>query len=121
MWSAYLSEDVGSFQDLRYAQAVPVGYGECMTRHDDPNTMDTLHAWAKRVGNDLGVADPVDGEVLDAVLALAGASAAEVVRPAAPVATLFAGVLYGSGRASSLVEACDMAARAMRDGLRNSE
>lgn len=61
--------------------------------NDDPETRAALDGWITDLAAELGL-DP--GEVdTDAVLALAGAIAHRVVRPAAPVTTYLAGLRVG--------------------------
>lgn len=77
--------------------------------------LETLRAWNLAMGRRLGMEDDVDEDVTDTFLALTGAAAHEVVRPAAPFAAMFAGWLYGSGRADSLEEAAMIVGQALRE------
>lgn len=76
--------------------------------------IETLTAWNREMSIRLGMPEPVDEDLTDAFLALTGAAAHEVVRPAAPFAAMFAGWLYGSGRADSLEEAAAMVGEELR-------
>lgn len=73
-----------------------------------------LTAWNSAMSQELGLPQPVDEDVTEVFLALTGAAAREVVRPAAPFSALFAGWLYGSGRADSLEEAAQMVGETLR-------
>ncbi|MBV7432538.1 DUF6457 domain-containing protein [Dermabacteraceae bacterium P13115] len=88
-----------------------------MARKDDPRVIATLNEWATAVSQDLEMEQVFDEDSVGMYLALTGAAAVEVVRPAAPFVALFAGYLYGAGRADSLEEAADLAAQAMRRHL----
>lgn len=85
-----------------------------MPRKDDPVTMATLRSFNAAMSAHLGMPQEVDDEVTEMYLALTGAVASEIVRPAAPFAGLFAGWLVGSGKAESLEDAAVMVAEAMR-------
>ena len=85
-----------------------------MPRKDDPVTMTTLRSFNAAMSAHLGMPQEVDDEVTEMYLALTGAVASEIVRPAAPFAGLFAGWLVGSGKAESLEDAAVMVAEAMR-------
>lgn len=74
----------------------------------------TLTAWNHAMGRHLGMDQEVDEDVTDVFLALTGAAAREVVRPAAPFAAMFAGWLYGTGRVESLEEAAQVVGEALR-------
>lgn len=74
----------------------------------------TLTAWNRRMSEDLGLPQAVDEDVTEVFLALTGAAAREVVRPAAPFSALYAGYLFGAGRAESLEEAAAMVGEALR-------
>ncbi|BDZ55158.1 DUF6457 domain-containing protein [Agromyces marinus] len=64
---------------------------------DEQETRRAVEEWARRLGDELGVADaPLD---IDAVLGVAGVAAHAVVRPAAPVTTWLAG--YAAGLAAA--------------------
>lgn len=84
-------------------------------RKDDPQMLATLYAWNRAMSQELGMEQDVDEDVTDMYLALTGAAASEVVRPAAPFAAMFAGWLYGSGHADSLEEAAVEVRRALRE------
>lgn len=86
-----------------------------MPKKDDPATMATLRAFNAAMSAHLGLPQEVDDEVTDVFLALTGAVANDVVRPAAPFAGLFAGWLVGSGHAASFEEAALAVSRAMRE------
>lgn len=74
-----------------------------------------LEAFNARMSERLGMPQSVDQDVTEVFLALTGAAAHDVVRPAAPFASLFAGWLYGSGRADSLEEAAMMVGETLRE------
>lgn len=85
-----------------------------MAPSDDPRMLATLYAWNREMGARLGLPEPVDEDLTDVFLALTGAAAHEVVRPAAPFAAMFAGWLCGSGRAETLEEAAAMVGEELR-------
>lgn len=74
----------------------------------------TLYAWNRAMGEEIGLPQTIDEDVTDVYLALTDAAAHDVVRPAAPFSALFAGWLYGTGRADSLEEAAGMVGETMR-------
>ncbi|UYG17143.1 DUF6457 domain-containing protein [Brachybacterium huguangmaarense] len=85
-----------------------------MPTKDDPRMLATLRSFNRAMGAQLGMPQEVDEDVTEMYLALTGAAANEIVRPAAPFSALFAGWLYGSGRADSLEEAAAMVGEALR-------
>ncbi|WP_394768802.1 NTP transferase domain-containing protein [Lacisediminihabitans sp.] len=68
-----------------------------MPAQDDDQKMAALARWSERLSTELGV-DGIDVDV-DAVLALAGTVAHEVMRPAAPLSTYIVG--YAAGLAAA--------------------
>ena len=86
-----------------------------MPKKDDPKVIAELNRWAAEVSHKLDMPQKFDEDTVNVGLALTGQAAVEIVRPAAPFAALFAGYLYGAGKAGSLEEAMEMIVQLIRE------